>query len=178
MADFIIKNFWDGTPAPDSESTRVSIASGNRESATAGITIQIDAPFFGDPEPAGPPGIYDGLWEHEVCEVFLVGADGRYLELEFGPHGHYLALLLDRPRHIISRDHQLHYQSQCHGDRWSAEARAPTALLPELIDRVNLFAIHGTGPDRRYLAWSAVPGSQPDFHQPESFPRWPTPQST
>ena len=37
------------------------------------------------------------LWEYDVVECFLVGPDGRYLELELGAGGHFLALLFDAP---------------------------------------------------------------------------------
>ena len=36
-----------------------------------------------------------GLWDYEVVELFLLNSDTEeYLELEFGPHGHYLAWVI------------------------------------------------------------------------------------
>jgi hypothetical protein len=190
MPDFIIKDAWNGRPGPDNEALHIAVSGGpahsseqvpTRSSATssaetpsAPLVVRIDAPFYGDPPPAARAGVCDGLWDYEVCEIFLVGSDNRYLELEFGPHGHYLALLLDGPRKVRSRDNRIQYHAERHGERWMGHAVVPAGLIPDPIHRLNLFAIHGTGAGRRYLAWSAVPGTHPDFHQPDSFPRWPT----
>jgi hypothetical protein len=193
MPDFIIKDDWNGTTGPDSQALHITVSGGparsseqapasrsadnSAETSCAPLLVRIDAPFYGDPAPVGRAGVCDGLWDYEVCEIFLVGSDSQYLELEFGPHGHYLALLLDGPRKILSHDNHLQYHAERHEGRWWGNAVVPAALVPDPIDRLNLFAIHGTGADRRYLAWSAVPGNQPDFHQPQSFPRWPNPRS-
>ncbi len=193
MPDFIIKDDWNGTTGPDSQALHITVSGGparrselapptraaedSAQRSSAPLVVRIDAPFFGDPAPAGRAGVCDGLWDYEVCEIFLVGSDNQYLELEFGPHGHYLALLLNGPRNVLSRDNCLQYRSEIHGGRWSGHAVVPAGLVPDPIHRLNLFAIHGTDADRRYLAWSAVPGNQPDFHQPQSFPRWPNPRS-
>lgn len=193
MPDFIIKDAWNGEPGPDGEALHIKVSGGRARSSeqapatcsadsSAGtssepLVVRIDAPFHGDPPPGARAGVCDGLWDFEVCEIFLVGSDNTYLELEFGPYGHYLALLLDGPRKVRSRDNRIQYQAERHGERWMGHAVVPGGLIPDPIHRLNLFAIHGTGADRRHLAWSAVPGNQPDFHQPESFPRWPTPRS-
>jgi len=193
MPDFMIKDAWNGRPGPDSQALHVSVSGGpapdsqldpatgsagsSAETSSTPFVVRIDAPFYRDPAPATRAGVCDRLWDYEVCEIFLVGADNRYLELEFGPHGHYLALLLEGPRKVLSRDNRLEYHAERHGGRWKGYAVVPRNLIPDPIHRLNLFAIHGTGADRRYLAWSALPGSQPDFHQPERFPRWPPPRS-
>ena len=41
---------------------------------------------------------------------------------------------------------------------------------PYIVFTANAFAIHGVGPQRRYLACTPVPGPQPDFHRLEVFP--------
>lgn len=67
------------------------------------LNIAIAAPFFNDPLPPTPPGSTEGLWNFEVVEVFVARDDddpnaSPYLELEFGPHGHYLALTFSARR--------------------------------------------------------------------------------
>lgn len=57
--------------------------------------------------------------------------------------------------------------------RWSGEARIPHAWLPPDPYRVNAFAMHGVGDQRRYLLWEPLTGiAAPDFHQPLDFPRF------
>ena len=54
--------------------------------------------------PDAPRGArVEGLWEYDVVECFVVGADGRYFELELGAGGHYLALAFDAPRRRVRR---------------------------------------------------------------------------
>jgi len=45
--------------------------------------IDVDAPLYNDPKsPTAQPGPVDGLWDYEVVEVFLLGSEQRYLEVE------------------------------------------------------------------------------------------------
>lgn len=136
----------------------------------AGLALSISAPFHGDPRPSGPPGRRDRLWEFEVVEFFLVGPADRYVELEFGPGGHWLALGLDGVRNVVDPAIEIRYRATLDGDRWSGEAELDAAHLPERPWRWNAFAIHGMGERRRYLAAHPVPGPHPDFHRPERFP--------
>ncbi len=160
---------WDGAPvgADEAAELRLSWSDG-------ALALAVDAPFHGDPPPACPPGPTEGLWEHEVVEVFLAGAplpDGRipYTEVEIGPHGHYLVLRLLGVRAVETRLLPLTLTVTREGSRWRATARLDRRLVPEGPLRGNAYAIHGVGPARRYLAWQPVPGPAPDFHQPERF---------
>ena len=85
----VIDSTWDGEVIGPDE--RVSLA---LELGDAALVLDVDAPFHGDPAPPGVPGSCDGLWEFEVAELFLLGAEQHYLEIELGPFGHYLALSL------------------------------------------------------------------------------------
>ena len=96
--------------------------------------------------------------------------DGSYVELEFGPHGHYLALSLTRPRVIAEKHLPIEYQSEIKDERWIGRAKISRDLLPKRLIQLNAFAISGVGQGRRYLSWSPLPGAKPDFHQPASFP--------
>ncbi len=141
--------------------------------AGADLALHVDAPFHGDSPPPGAPGALDGLWNHEVVEVFLAAPDtDDYLEVELGPHGHHLVLRLSGVRRAFARCLPLPLQVQRHDTRWTATAVVPAAWLPPGPPeawRVNVCAIHGAGPDRRYLTAARLGGVQPDFHRPTDF---------
>jgi hypothetical protein len=96
----------------------------------------------------------------------------RYLELELSPHGHHLVLRLEGIRRPVEQGLTLDYSAVIDRDsgRWQGIAIVPLEWLPAAPRRVNAFAIHGVGASRRFLAWSPLPGEEPDFHQPHRFP--------
>lgn len=151
---------WDGIPLP-SPAARVFV--------TPELVVRIEAPFHGDPAPAGPPGPRWKLWEHEVVELFLLGDDDRYLEVELGPHGHHLVLQLHGVRQITSRELPLRYNATIHGGSWTGEAQLQRSWLPKGPLRANAYAIHGLPSQRVYTAWAPVPGPAPDFHRLQHF---------
>jgi len=160
---FEIGGTWDGGPLLPGEHARIDLTLGEP------VQVELEATAYGDPPPRSPAGRCDGLWNHEVVELFLLGSDARYLELEFGPHGHWLALRLEGRRRLVVSDLALDYAAQREGDRWTACARFPSALLPPEPTAANAYAIHGPAQARRHLAWRPVPGNGPDFHRLEHF---------
>ena len=67
------------------------------------LIIKVTAPFYDD---LAPPNGKEGeaffkLWEYEVVEAFFLNDEEQYLELEFGPHGQHLSLLLNGNRNSI-----------------------------------------------------------------------------
>ena len=162
---FRISKTWDGFEIGADDWVSIDVKFSANE-----IGIVIDAPFYNDPKPANEPGPTDGLWNYEVVEVFLVGDDGQYLELEFGPHGHYLMLWLTEPRKVVERLLSCRYKVSQLGAHWRGEVHFPRAYAPRHIHSYNAFAISGSGTSRRYLAWHPMPCTKPDFHQPKRFP--------
>ncbi|MDP2316133.1 MAG: hypothetical protein Q8P41_24765 [Pseudomonadota bacterium] len=155
---------WDGTPAAPGEHATVAL------SLTAeGLRVSVDAPHHHDPRPAAAPGPTWALWEHEVVELFVLGAEEAYTELELGPHGHHLLLRLAGRRIVVDRLLPVEATWTDAGERWRVEAILPHALLPPTPWRLNAYAIHGVGASRRYLAWTPVPGAEPDFHRLSCF---------
>ena len=161
---FLIDKTWDGHPIGPGEAARAEITADRDR-----VVVSVESPFHADPPPASPPGPTDRLWEHEVVEVFLLGRDDAYLEVELGPHGHHLVLELRGVRNVVRRGLPLDYRSRIEGSRWSGVATFPRAWLPAGLDRGNAYASHGAGRSRRHLAAFPVPGDAPDFHRLAAF---------
>jgi hypothetical protein len=184
-----IRRTWHGEALPEHEHVSVELslhhiappAGSEEDEATGGwghreLQIAISAPFHGDapPPPAqGSKRCYDGLWHHEVVEVFIGGPrqaeDTPYIELEFGPHGHALGLGFDRYRER-RETFEIEGEAWLRGPRWQARAIVPFHRLPPLPWRVNAFALHGPPEARVYKAAGAArPGRTPDFHAVDTW---------
>jgi len=110
----------------------------------------------------------DGLWTFDVVELFAVAADGRYLELELGGGGHWLALAFDAPRRRAARQPSgaLRVEREGSGAQWCCRCALPRGWLPEPLVRANAFASAGG----ELAAHHPVPGEVADFHRPHDFP--------
>ncbi|ETW97340.1 MAG: hypothetical protein ETSY1_23040 [Candidatus Entotheonella factor] len=164
MVKLHIRQTWDGRSIHPDEEAWLDISAHQRD-----LVICVDAPFHGDPPPAPPPGSTDALWTYEVIELFLLGHCSHYMEIELGPHGHYLVLQLEGVRHITRAHLPMAYNTERQGARWRGHARLPLACLPPGADRANAYAIRGTGDQRQYFAAFPVPGEKPDFHRLDAF---------
>ena len=118
-----VMKHWDGSDGPRTGGHAVLTLA----STGHGLQISFEAPFYNDAPPsptpdaspdasqplAGAPVRCGNLWEYEVLELFLVavppesseGQEYEYLELEWGPAGHFLALKLAGFRNVV--DHML-----------------------------------------------------------------------
>lgn len=131
------------------------------------FTVTVAGPLTEMPPPAAPPGRVEGLWRHDVIEVFLLGADDRYLELELGPHGHFWLLSLTGCRNIVGELAPLEHAWRHDGARFEASMRLPAAALPPGLRAVNVTCI--LGPERFHGSLVPLPGERPDFHQLARF---------
>src|SRR5687768_18590447 len=59
---------WQGHPLAPAQHATLALRLVPRA-----LLVTIDAPYYGDPAPAGPPGSTPRLWEHEVVELFVAG---------------------------------------------------------------------------------------------------------
>jgi hypothetical protein len=155
---------WDGTPLPGLRAFVLLSA------APEGLWVEAGMAHARTPRvPDAPRGArVEGLWEYDVVECFVVSASGRYLELELGAGGHYLALAFAAPR-LRTHDHareSLAVEWQSDPGSWRARCRVPRAWLSEPIVRANAFAIA----DGEFAAHAPVGGAQPDFHRPHAYP--------
>lgn len=163
---------WDGEPLPANERTFVSL---RRQGAL--WHLEVDAPYFRDLPPGVPPGSTEGLWNHEVVEMFVVEERSlddspRYTEIELGPHGHFLILTFNDVRRRNAVVQPLTYRRGLEGARWWGVLTVRESAMPASPYRVNAFAAHGAAGARSHSAYRPVPGLSPDFHQPHTFPSW------
>ncbi|KAK6056404.1 hypothetical protein COOONC_06091 [Cooperia oncophora] len=98
------------------------------------------------------------LWEYEVVEFFFANNRDQYIEVEVGPHGHWLCLLFDGIRKPFNNGEELELEisNKFVGSMWHCEFEIPLAYLPGNITKFNSFAIHGTGNERVYEALNPV----------------------
>lgn len=163
-SSLVIDKTWCGSALSPDEYIHVSLCLTELQ-----LVVEIDAPFYSDPPPNGPAGTTWALWEHEVVEVFILGDSESCLEVELGPYGHYLLLLLHGQRNIIARDLPMVFHQEIEGGRWHGRCQIARKWLPEGELKANAYAIHGAGEERVYQACYALEGEQPDFHQFSAF---------
>jgi hypothetical protein len=159
-----IDKTWDGQPAEPGEIAELEVGVDDE-----GLHLEVSAPYHGDPAPDAPAGALDGLWDYEVVELFVLGPDAVYTEIEVGPHGHHLVLTLKGARQWTGRCLPLTWAVHRTEERWTGKATLARDLLPDPPWVVNAYAIHGTGEQRRYLAMTPVPRPQPDYQRIEAF---------
>ena len=195
MNQFKVASLWDGTKLPESEQVSVAVNVDVLPSKEACLVIDVEAPFFNDAKPASDaPLNLDGLWNYEVVEVFIKGRHDKYIEIEMGPHGHYLILACDGYRQCFSRRiSPISYVAKISSDRWTAKMVCPIDLLPPPIEipgaeySFNAYSIHNkpgvTDPqdhnDRVHAAVFVPLKAEgeyeiPDFHKLELFDRFST----
>ncbi|XP_064481265.1 UPF0462 protein C4orf33 homolog [Ornithodoros turicata] len=166
---FEIQTTWDSLPVNHTPVRLVIYQEKN-----GSIPVNVYAPFFNDsPVPTGPAGQpFFRLWDYEVVELFLLGNNDRYLEIELSPYGQHLVLLLDGENKAIKHSLPLKYRAIIDGDTWHGEALVPVSYLPPVPSRMNAYAIHGSGEARTYEALFPVPHRayvKPDFHRLQYF---------
>ena len=79
---FEIEQEWDGTRLPKAEHIEIEIH--NENDSLDLINLHIHAPFHNDPAPQSPEDVAH-LWDFEVVEVFFLGHQENYLEIEMNP---------------------------------------------------------------------------------------------
>jgi hypothetical protein len=161
-----VERGWDGAPSGDPRRRALV----KLQATPEGIAFEARRPHQARPRvPAAPPGTrVADLWEYDVVECFLAGRDGRYLELELGAGGHFLALCFDAPRRCCDALEALRpaLAHRADADGWWARMVAPWRIVPAELVALNAFAAAGG----ELLAYHPLPGGRPDFHQPARFP--------
>lgn len=122
-----------------------------------------------------------GLWDRDVCEIFLAPNPSefrKYFEFEIAPNGEWIDLGIHQlPQ---SRETDWDYASGMKSKsivekdkirmaikvEWKAFGTTPKAGDVWLG---NIFRCIGSGATRGYLAWSPTLTKEPSFHVPEKF---------
>ncbi len=131
------------------------------------VELTVSAPLSDAPVPPFPAGRVENLWQYEVVEVFLLGGDARYLEVELGPCGHFWILELHGCRRQMADHLPLSHKWRHDNQRWEATVRLPAAMLPPGLFSYNVTCI--LGPARHHGSLVPLPGGRPDFHQLNQF---------
>ena len=143
-------------------------------------------------------GPLNELWNYEVVEIFFLASknEDMYLEVEFGPHGQHLGLLLKGKRNILIHSFPIKYEAEIgmylpihgllefkflheiiwilHSDEtakeWKGKAFIPNEYFPPNVDQFNAYAIHGLGDQRKFKSlFPFNPNLDLDFHRLEFF---------
>jgi hypothetical protein len=163
-----IVTYWDGTPCTNARLHGVVTLGAEEE----GLYITATLPHQDCPcVPAAPLHTrVANLWEYDVVECFVVGAEG-YLEVELGAGGHFLVLDFAAPR--VCRNAYAAFVPRltfepCLEEKsaWRSSILVPWPMVPVHVESVNAYVISR----HHYLCYHPLPGPQPDFHQPERFP--------
>ena len=163
-----IVTYWDGTPCVNTRLHGVVTLGAEAE----GLCITASLPPQECPSvPVAPPRTrVANLWEYDVVECFIVGAEG-YLEVELGAGGHFLVLDFTAPR--VRRNAyeafvpRMTFEPCPEGKpAWSSSILIPWSMVPMPVQGVNAYVISRN----HYLCYHPLPGPKPDFHQPERFP--------
>jgi hypothetical protein len=195
MTSCTISHLWSGESLKDDEKINISVAVDSEVQQAHGepcLVISVDAPFYDNAKPQvtavhqtdGKGCLnFEGLWNFEVVEVFIKGRSDKYLEIEMGPHGHYLILACDGYRQCFTRGIEpISYSAIISNGRWTGRLVCPLRLLPPPTDiracpyTFNAYAIHSNSAGERVYCTAFLPPrtdevdySQPDFHKLELF---------
>lgn len=185
--DFVIDKTWDHEPV-DHEPFKIHLewlfqrVRGKPHKRV--VKVSIEGPFFDDaPPPEDLGGFCADLYNYECFEIFFSNDKEQYLEVEVGPHGHWLVLLFNGQRSSFNdgRELELNVKNTLAngGETWKCELEIPLAYFPPKVTRFNAYAMHGQQSDaagRRHEALFPVTDGSgafdaPDFHRLQFFGR-------
>lgn len=166
---------WQGKKADRQRETRVRLL-WNAEF----LFLRFDARYrgitvFADAEPSGRR---DGLWDRDVCEVFLQppGSAARaYKEIEVAPNGFWIDLeIAPGGKRNLQSGLRRRMNIEERKKQWDAVLALPMKSLVARFEmpavwRVNFFRVEGAAEPRFYSAWRPTNTPEPNFHVPEAF---------
>ena len=116
-----------------------------------------------------------GLWRYDVAELFLAGADGRYLELNLAPNGAWWSAVFLAPRQADDQrppDGVETFAEVAEDGSWLAALSVPRAEVERVLggvpERGNVCFI--VDEPQRFVSVGELGGGEPDFHRPGVFP--------
>lgn len=137
------------------------------------------APHHSHPDSA-PNVFLAELWKYDVAELFLGNpATGEYIELNLAPNGAWWAAKFSAPRILCKEqpkfsDYIKTYQHAESNNSWTAAMNIQLSFLLSEIglnkaSTANAAAILNS-PQQTFHSAHKLPGTEPNFHQPEHFP--------
>ena len=175
-----IRQRWSGVTAPASQHCEVRLLWSDRALLVRYVCRQTERPLIQENAPLDRKTI--GLWDTDVCEIFITpacDAPNHYYEFEAAPNGAWvdLGITIGPDERETDWEFQSGMTTAAHisDDILTIVIRIPWSEKlprPQMGDewRVNLFRCAGTG-DERYLAWQPTHTPEPYFHVPEVFGR-------
>jgi hypothetical protein len=175
-----IARYWSGEEAPASRHAEARIIWSDESLGVRFVANQIE-PLVVNSHPQLTQKTI-GLWNRDVCEVFLApdaGRPNRYFEFEAAPTGEWVDLAINLGPTERETDPGFHSgmttAAQLADGQLTITMRIPwgeSLPKPNRGDKwlVNLFRCIGTG-NLRYLAWQPTRTPEPNFHVPEAFGR-------
>lgn len=177
--DVLIDKYWSGENAPEGRQFKARLL----WSDTA-VYVRFEAnqkePLVVS-EKANLTGKTRGLWDRDVCEIFLAPNRSefrKYFEFEIAPNGEWIDLGIHQmpERRETDWDYASGMQSKSLIGKdkiwmaikieWKAFGKTPKAGDVWLG---NIFRCIGAGATRGYLAWSPTMTKEASFHVPEKF---------
>ena len=167
-----IRRDWFGTTLGATPSFRVVVGA-----ETLSLFATASKPPTSTPGSA-PGTFYEGLWENDVAELFLVNPDtGCYLELHTAPNGTWWSCLFDEPRvraEVCNEPLPGAVPAGVEGvNSWQASVTVPLASLPAALafvparTRANVCFCLGSEPQQVYASYAFLGTGKPNFHQPD-----------
>ncbi len=174
-----LTKYWSGEDAPVGRHAEAR-AVWTKEALTMRFVCPQTEPFVMSEKPETKRKTI-GLWERDVCEIFLAPetrSPDRYFEFEVAPTGEWLDLLIEHT--TDGRATYWEFQSgmmvaaRIESDSYMVAVRVPWQAIgraPERGERLraNLFRCVGAGVDRGYLAWQPTRTPVANFHVPQAF---------
>lgn len=174
-----IDRYWSGDPAPSHRHAEVRLC-WNDERLLVRFVCEQHEPLVIAENPL-TNNKTRGLWDRDVCEVFLAPDANnplRYFEFEAAPTGEWIDLAIQTTS--TGRETEWDYSSGM-----SAMSRIDRAQVVVVITipwssripkpgdgeewQVNLFRCVGSDEATRYLAWRPTRTPEPNFHVPAAF---------
>jgi alpha-galactosidase len=166
---------WQGKNADKQRETQVRLLWNDEF-----LFVRFDASYrsitvFADAEPSGRR---DGLWERDVCEVFLQPRGSNpncYKEIEVAPNGFWIDLeIAPEEKRDLGSGLRRRVNIDERAKQWHAVLALPAKSMVRrfempVIWRVNFFRVEGASEPRFYSAWRPTNTPKPNFHVPEAF---------
>lgn len=123
-----------------------------------------------------PGDFVEGLWEHDVAELFLGESTGApYREFNVSPRGAWWSCSFGAPRIRASAEplSSVETWSDVSTERWQAGLAVPLRELGLAWSETHPLRVNMTaclGQPQRYVTATRLSAPAPDFHLPQQFP--------